>query len=313
VRLREGTSATHVRTANGRAAGITGPDRRHREEPMPFARRRPRLVRLVTSWASALSVGLLAAACGSPSTPSARNAPASSKQTSSTTKAPSTPGPKYTSIGTLTVPLTEGTGGGTASLTYSIGKPVVGSTPPAGASTALSACDVQGTTRGSVYIPGKVKVTFGGGPYAEQLELRGGDTVSGPGNNAASANDVQALREAIDVSGTWSCGTGGTLVTGSNGFLVTFQPGQSMTFPLWVFAIFAVNNQTPTFEPSANASWSFAGYTVSTLSGAKSGSGPNAYVCAPTTSTAAVSVSLFASPPFALTFGGQETTCTSPG
>lgn len=273
-------------------------------------------------WAS-LVLGLavvaaLLAACGSdspeggsrPTTAPTSMVPPTSAPT--TTTAPVT----YTTIGTLVFAVTKSTGGGTASLTYSVGKPITGDAPPPAASAALSSCDIGTlTTRGSIYVPGDVQVTFEGGPYPEKLSLRGGDITGA----AASTNEHTVLREAIDVDGSWSCGqTHGLVVTGSGAYEVTFDPNQRSTFPVWVFAIGGINNEAPTFNAATNIAWSFTGATLSVGPGAKkSGSGPHVYTCGLTgigsvASPTTLRVSLFGSPPLTLNFDRRTITCRSP-
>jgi hypothetical protein len=267
------------------------------------------------------------AACGgaaAPSKPPDPFHPLTTSTTSSTDNTSPSTNPQgvssgnYTNIGTETVSLDPGSGGGQAVLSYSIGSPVVAANPPKAAAQVFSACDMQTATLTgqSVFVPGSLTITFQGGPYASQVHVNGGDIGSLANESLVGGANLAdgVLAEAVAVNGQWSCGdsTGG-LVNGSSGFEATISPGQSVTYPIWVIAENALNNGTPTFSQTANPDWAFTGNTVTGgLPDAISASGPHAFVCS-TDPNAQQEVSLFASPPFTMTpTRGQPLSCTAP-
>ena len=210
-----------------------------------------------------LTILFLLGGCSSASNPSSIGSqppmPPKSKTSTTpsttTTTSTTTPGPAYQTIGGFNATLAQGLGGGSVTITYELGQPIINNQAPSAAADLVSACSIS-DTMGTVWIPGQVSVEFHGGPYSQQITF-------GPGTDIQHANGLVGanlsdgeLLEAVQAGGQWYCG--GPEDTSSNsGFELNMNPSETETLPMWVVAVSAVNNTTPNFSESANPDWSF--------------------------------------------------------
>jgi hypothetical protein len=222
------------------------------------------------------------------------------------------PPPKYSDIGTITAQLAQG---GSVSAQYSIGNPIMisdDSSPPAAVFNAcgISQSDLADT---SVAIPGQVTVSYAGN-ISQNVYVADGDI---------AASNYQALAEAIESNGQWSCFSPQDDSPG--GYQINLSPGQSTTSNIWVIMYLVITNDAPTFVPSQHPDLAFYGGTIQGNSIADNTSaispwsvtGPHAFTCGDDNNALSESergawISLFSSPPFSIQSDGDTIACTSP-
>jgi hypothetical protein len=154
-------------------------------------------------------------------------------------------------------------------------------------------------------------ITFKGGPLSEQVILESGDITAASSGWPQGGNDFITngeLLEALEVNGNWGCGSEGGEGISDGSLSVTMKPDQTVTFPMWVMAVDAINNNTPTFSAAGNPDWAFTGSTIVNQAGSSvtSAFGPHAMNCG----NSFPEIGLFVTPPFGYTLndgnGGTE-------